>query len=99
MAAWIAAGSLWAAEIAEGLASPNLLSAAMDMVLDGMTIVITLTLIGQTLLERYGLRHDGTRVITDDEYERIIRAITSGVVASQPDGDGGGSRKRGLHAA
>jgi hypothetical protein len=64
-AAWAAAGALWAAQLAEGVLAPGLLNAELGLLLDSLTIVVTVTLVGWHLLDRCGLRPAVTRA----EYE------------------------------
>jgi hypothetical protein len=85
LAAWIAAGLLWASEFAEGIADPRLLAPSLDRALSGLTVVLSVTLIGWHLLDRAGLRPAVTRAEYDanraeiEAFKRAADRIDHGV--------------------
>lgn len=89
-AAWAAAGALWAGELAEVIASPNLMSPAADVLLDTATACLTVTLIGWNLLDRAGLRPAVTRAEYDanraevEAFKRAVDRVDHGIADRSP---------------
>jgi hypothetical protein len=79
IAAWTAAGGLWAGELAEAIASPNLLSPCGDRLLDSATVTVTLLTGAWWLADR--LARPGAERL--DRQERDLTTLTrfAGAVA------------------
>ena len=85
---WIAAGCMWAADIATAFADSR--SAPWHGVLDAAALAVTVW----ALLTRYSVRgRKGERLISDEDYQRTEEAITRAVLAASGNGTGPGVQR------